>query len=108
MAYYHARQRSNGLWIYIVEFGGECWIVCESGCKGHRTPEAAWLHYRKGLIADAILDGVFRKSAVFPCVKCNKLTRFFAEVGFFRKYPLCDQHRTRSVLEELFPKVGWA
>ncbi|MCI0347060.1 MAG: hypothetical protein L0221_16730 [Chloroflexi bacterium] len=124
MNYYEARQvdpKSDrpdaGKWRYTVRNDDQVWAVgyC-TACPGHDDREGAYQHQTEYLLAERLkLDGQW-DGTQFRCVApvradgaespCGEWTDRFAEVGHWWTGNLCDRHRTRDVVAELFGTAG--
>lgn len=105
MNYYGARQRKDdGRWNYTCTNDGMTWPVgyCrEDG--GHETEREACECYKRHLLDNRLtLDG-HADDQQRRCVVtgCGQWTSEYANVDH-RAFFLCDEHRTREVVEGLF------
>lgn len=74
-------------------------------CPGHDTKQGAYEHQTQYLLDNKLrLDGQYA-NAQYHCEICQAWTDRFAEIDD-RPYTLCDEHRTREVVTELFGTVG--
>lgn len=72
---------------------------------GHDTKEEACQCYKEYMLDHRLrLDGK-DNSCQRKCEKCGEWTQGFAEVGCYQLWFLCDEHRNREVVSELY-KVG--
>lgn len=72
---------------------------------GHETAEQACGCYRRYLLDTRTRYDLSHPEYQRKCAKCGAWTEAAAEVDH-TIFDLCDEHRTREVLEELFDKVG--
>lgn len=78
---------------------------CADGCPGHPTPEEAREHYKQYLLDHRLrLDGK-NGDTQHKCKVCGEWTQ---GVAFLDETPfaLCDEHRTREKVSELYGDVG--
>lgn len=124
-----------GKWRYTVKNGDSIWAVgycspwvpcpdckgvaigqgclrCEHGvvpaddpCPGHDTKAGAYEHQTQYLLDERMrLDGQL-SGEQRPCQICEAWTQGLASVDE-RSFVLCDEHRTREQVTELFGTVG--
>lgn len=114
MNYYQPRQvvepdrPDTGKWRYTSMNDGAVWAVgyCREDCPGHDTPEEAYQHQTAYLLDRRLkLDGQWDTQHRCAYEGCGEWTDRFAEV-WHRPFDLCDQHRTREIVAELFGTVG--
>jgi hypothetical protein len=105
MNYYEARQRKNSeKWDYTCTNDGESWPVgycAEDG--GHETAQEARDCYKRFLLDQRLHLDRQMTNQQNRCVAagCDRWTSGYAEVDQ-RIFILCDEHRTREVVESLF------
>jgi len=78
-------------------------------CDGHETAEEAAACYRQYLLDTRLSFMPHKESAegyYKRCAKCGTLTNGAVEVGHGEIIPICDEHQTREVMEEIYPAVG--
>lgn len=78
---------------------------------GHDTAEAAYAHMRQVLLGKLRLDGRSTNwsgcRAPVDAGRCDAPTKGFAEITSFPFLaPLCDEHRTREVVEAMWKGPG--
>lgn len=72
---------------------------------GHETAEEACRCYRQFLLDTRVRLDLTHPEYQRKCAKCGAWTNAAAEVDH-EIFDLCDEHRTREVLEELFPNIS--
>jgi hypothetical protein len=73
---------------------------------GHDTREDAYAHQRERLLTRLRLDGKLGDWS--GCRVCDAPTKRFAEIPpAYYCEPLCDEHRTREVVEDRFKVGDW-
>ncbi len=96
-----------GKWLY-TNMNIRVWPegYCAEGCDGHDTKEGAYAHQTQYVLDKMRLDGQYA-DVQRRCIKedCGVWTDRFAEVEM-RTFDLCDEHRTRKVVTELYGSVG--
>lgn len=109
MNYLAARRRgADGPWHFTCKNDGRVRPVgyCAQGGCDHATPEEAQACYRRYLLDNRLrLDGTTTAHQRCRAPDCSELTDRFAEIDM-QTWPLCDAHRSREVVEQLFPEVG--
>lgn len=113
MNYYGPREQADangvgtGLWLYTRfnrRLGTAPVGYCADGCPGHPTAREACDHYKQYLLDHSLrLDGEMQQQQQ-RCRVCQTYTDRYAEINH-HVIVLCDQHRTREQVAELF-EVG--
>lgn len=99
----------TGRWHYTQRNDDRIWPIgyCADGCPGHQTSDEAREHFRV-YVLDHELDldghwaGVWHRCQAGGC---DVLTDGFVRVRGWPKFDLCDEHRTREVVESLMPMM---
>lgn len=78
----------------------------EHACPGHDTPEEANAHQTDYLLARRREGTMANQQQRCQAPGCEAWTQGFVEVGRASLFVLCDEHRTRDVVAELFGTVG--
>lgn len=92
-------------WVDCPECGGKGVVPVENPCPGHDTPEGAYQHQTEYVLAERMSLNGSMPGQQCPCQVCEAWTQGLAEVDG-RLFVLCDEHRTREVVTELFGTVG--
>lgn len=109
MNYYDARQVKDGGWRYSCRNDDKTWTVgyCTDH-DAHPTKDEAYECYTRYLLDERLeLDGTYadvRRRCQAP--DCEEWTDRFAQVDNLRMWSLCDQHRSKDVVADLFGTVG--
>lgn len=115
MNYYDAREKRNALggsggWHYTCMNDGKIWPVGDCAeHEPHPTQLEAYECYTAYLLRERLsLDGKLKKTERRKCTECDVFTGSFATVDNSGYWPLCDDHRTATVVARLFGTVGSA
>lgn len=109
MNYYEPReiQRDGTGWHYTCRNDNRIWAVgyCRDH-EGHTTPEEAIACYRLYQLDHRLkLDGTWKEHYEHcKAPGCETLTNGFAEVDHGTSWALCGEHRTREMVEQLYPE----
>lgn len=110
MNYYQPRELRTGagdptgLWHYTRRNDNQIWPVgyCRDQCPGHPSADEAVEHYRQYLLDEELrLDGRLHAEQR-PCAVCAAWTQGLATLGEIAVLVLCDDHRTRETVDQLF------
>ena len=104
--YFYARKRGDGLWEFVCQCAGSEFAVgyCRCHREAHATEQEARACYRHWILDHQLhLEGR-SEGRLFPCVVCGRPTDRFAQVSFWSR-SLCDAHRNRARVEELYPEI---
>ena len=135
MNYYAARQRKDGRWDYTCKSDGyispigycspyrepkvDEWFWTPESIKGyqaqkefhhsdgHATAEEACKCYKKYLLDTTLRVDCENEDVQYKCEICKAWTTHYAIVDGSDTYHLCDEHRTKEIVESLF-SVGWS
>jgi hypothetical protein len=115
MNYYDAREKKDntgtpsGSWHYTYQNDDLIRPVgyCADGCPGHDSKDGAYQHQRAYDLDHARYD-VEHLGSWHECLICKALTNKAAAVGIggMATYNLCDEHRNREALEQLYTGPG--
>lgn len=112
MNYYQPREirrdgEGTGRWHYTCQNDGRIWPVgyCREH-EGHESPEAAIACYRSYQLDHRLkLDGTWKEHYRHcQAPGCETLTNHFASLDHGSSWALCDEHRTRETVEQLYPE----
>lgn len=112
MRHYKARQLEGGGWKYTYMLNGE--VFTTGKCidhEGHATAEEACECYRQYMLNERmqLSDCLLGETTMEQChvEGCKEMGRGGAMVAQ-RLFILCDAHRNRETMDELYPAVGEA
>lgn len=106
--YDQPRQLKSGGWHYTSMNDGRIWPIGACGSHGpHETEDDARRCYRDYELSQVELDRTTLGSWN-PCEKdgCETLTNRAATQGAWHLWRLCDEHRTREVVAELYGEMA--
>lgn len=89
-------------------FCDTCWnsrLAVVGTCPGHDTAEEANAHHKTYMLDNRLELDRKMSNQMLKCQICKEYTEGMAYVGEWEMYILCDEHRTREVVEGLY-QVG--
>lgn len=102
-----------GKWHFVRKYGSDgrrgmgAIGYCAEGCNGHDTAEEAREHYRQYLLDQRLrfFEGPDDPSTLRKCQVegCTAYTAGRGQLGEWLMWNLCATHRTREVVEVLYP-----
>ena len=78
----------------------------DAACPGHDTAEEAYAHQTEYLLDHIRCGQMSNQMLRCQAPECSAYSEHYAEVGQASMFILCDAHRTREVVAELFGTAG--